>query len=62
VEQERFAICNCSALVDKLPESQLFSHIRSSSTGAMDTRPGLFEHANGGTVFGGEIGEMSLAK
>jgi two-component system response regulator HydG len=60
VGQERFAVCNCSALVDTLLESQLFGHIRGSFTGASDTRPGLFEYANGGTVFLDEIGETSL--
>jgi DNA-binding NtrC family response regulator len=61
VSQERFAVCNCSALVDTLLESQLFGHMRGSFTGATDTRPGLFEYANGGTVFLDEIGETSPA-
>ena len=61
VSQERFAVCNCSALVDTLLESQLFGHVRGSFTGATDTRPGLFEYASGGTVFLDEIGETSLA-
>ena len=60
VAQQRFAICNCSALVDTLLESQLFGHMRGSFTGATDTRPGLFEYANGGTVFLDEVGETSL--
>jgi DNA-binding NtrC family response regulator len=60
VGQERFAVCNCSALVDTLLESQLFGHIRGAFTGATDTRPGLFEYANGGTVFLDEVGETSL--
>ncbi|MGH9736211.1 MAG: sigma-54-dependent transcriptional regulator [Candidatus Acidiferrales bacterium] len=60
VAHERFAVCNCSALVDTLLESQLFGHMRGSFTGATDTRPGLFEYANQGAVFLDEIGEMSV--
>jgi DNA-binding NtrC family response regulator len=60
VSQQKLAICNCSALVDTLLESQLFGHVRGSFTGATDTRPGLFEYANGGTVFLDEVGETSL--
>jgi len=60
VAHERLAVCNCSALVDTLLESQLFGHMRGSFTGATDTRPGLFEYANHGAVFLDEIGEMSV--
>jgi transcriptional regulator with GAF, ATPase, and Fis domain len=51
VSQPKLAICNCSAMVDTLLESQLFAYVRGSFTGATDTRPGLFEYANNGTVF-----------
>jgi DNA-binding NtrC family response regulator len=61
VAQQRFAVCNCSAVVDTLLESQLFGHVRGSFTGASDTRAGLFEYANEGTVFLDEIGETSLS-
>ena len=60
VSQQKLAVCNCSALVDTLLESQLFGHMRGSFTGATDTRPGLFEFANNGTVFLDEVGETSL--
>src|SRR6202166_4322231 len=58
---QKLAVCNCSAMVDTLLESQLFGHMRGSFTGATDTRPGLFEYANNGTVFLDEVGETSLA-
>jgi DNA-binding NtrC family response regulator len=60
VAQERFAVCNCSAMVDTLLESQLFGHMRGSFTGAHENRPGLLEHANHGTFFLDEMGETSL--
>jgi DNA-binding NtrC family response regulator len=61
VAGQRFAVCNCSAMVETLLESQLFGHVRGAFTGANDTRPGLFEYASGGTVFLDEVGETSLA-
>ena len=61
VSTRRFAVCNCSAMGETLLESQLFGHVRGAFSGAVDTRPGLFEYANGGTVFLDEVGETSLA-
>lgn len=56
-----FVVENCGALPDELLESELFGYKRGAFTGAVEDRIGLFERANGGTVFLDEIGEVSPA-
>ncbi|WP_394773110.1 sigma 54-interacting transcriptional regulator [Flavobacterium sp.] len=54
-------IVNCGAIPENLAESLFFGHEKGSFTGALETRVGKFELANGGTIFLDEIGEMSPA-
>ena len=53
-----FLPVNCGAIPETLMEAHLFGHQKGSSTGASSDKPGLFEAADGGTVFLDEIGEM----
>ena len=54
-----FVVCNCSALVENLVESELFGYVRGAFTGASHDKIGLFEHADGGTIFLDEVGELA---
>jgi two-component system response regulator HydG len=53
-----FVTINCSAVVDTLFESELFGHVRGAFTGAVDSKPGVFEAAHTGTLFLDEVGEL----
>src|SRR5690349_1582565 len=54
-----FVAVNCSAVPETLLESELFGHMKGSFTGAVANKAGLFEIANGGTIFLDEIGDTT---
>ncbi len=53
-----YVVFDCSAVAPSLVESELFGHERGAFTGALSRRIGVFEQANGGTIFLDEIGEL----
>ena len=59
--REPFVAINCGAIPESLFESELFGHARGAFTGAYESKRGLFQTADGGTLFFDEIGEMPLA-
>jgi transcriptional regulator with PAS, ATPase and Fis domain len=56
-----FLPVNCSAIPETLLESQLFGYMKGAFTGAASSQEGLFQRAQGGTIFLDEIGEMPLS-
>jgi transcriptional regulator with PAS, ATPase and Fis domain len=55
-----FVVLDCGAIPPNLIESELFGHEKGAFTGAQNARRGVFEEANGGTIFLDEIGELPL--
>jgi DNA-binding NtrC family response regulator len=58
-KQKPFVPVDCGVLASELLESELFGHVKGSFTGAIVTKPGLFEIADGGSIFLDEIGDVN---
>ncbi|MCF6149613.1 MAG: sigma-54-dependent Fis family transcriptional regulator [Candidatus Kuenenia sp.] len=60
-KNKKFVVINCATLSVNLLESELFGHVRGAFTGAVKDKKGLFEEADGGTLFMDEIGDIPKA-
>jgi len=58
--EQPFVAVDCTSLAESLLESELFGHVKGSFTGAIQTKRGLFEVADGGTLMLDEIGNLSM--
>ncbi len=61
LKDESFITVNCGAIPESLMESEMFGHKKGSFTGAVNDKMGLFEAADGGTLFMDEVGELPLS-
>ncbi|RKX19879.1 MAG: hypothetical protein DRP51_06645 [Candidatus Zixiibacteriota bacterium] len=59
-KDKKLAIFNCNHRAPDLVESELFGHVKGAFTGAIGDRMGLFEYADGGTIFLDEIGDLDM--
>ena len=60
-KHNKYVAVNCGAIPEGTIDSELFGHEKGAFTGAIDSRKGYFEEADGGTIFLDEVGELPLA-